>query len=132
MADEQRQEPTERTPKGLEVPIPERGSFFDSLAKASVPDYRVWVAVAGMPVVDESSWMPLMERLERDAAAYGPVADWDQNTLRVVLMLPAATDAQASERAYSIVRGALDAVGSDGEVGAIEAEPLPAAATSRT
>src|SRR5271165_707756 len=38
MADEQRQEPTERTPKGLEVRVPERREFFGNLKKAAKPD----------------------------------------------------------------------------------------------
>ena len=30
-------EPTERTPKGLEVPIPKRGEFFENLKKIAKP-----------------------------------------------------------------------------------------------
>jgi len=30
-------EPTERTPKGLEVPVPKRGEFFDNLKKIAKP-----------------------------------------------------------------------------------------------
>ncbi len=30
--------PTERTPKGLEVPIPKRGEFFDNLKKIAKPE----------------------------------------------------------------------------------------------
>lgn len=30
-------EPTEKTPKGYEVPIPKRGEFFDSLKKIAKP-----------------------------------------------------------------------------------------------
>lgn len=29
--------PTERTPKGLEVPVPKRGEFFDNLKKIAKP-----------------------------------------------------------------------------------------------
>lgn len=32
-----KREPTERTPKGLEVPIPKRGEFFDNLKKIVKP-----------------------------------------------------------------------------------------------
>jgi hypothetical protein len=35
MADEK---PTERTPKGFEVPVPKRNEFFGNLKKASKPD----------------------------------------------------------------------------------------------
>ena len=38
MADEQRDEPTERTPKGLQVPVPKRGEFFDNLKKVARPE----------------------------------------------------------------------------------------------
>jgi hypothetical protein len=38
MADEQHQEPTEHTPTGYEVPIPERRDFFGNLRKAAKPD----------------------------------------------------------------------------------------------
>lgn len=34
MAQKQKQ-PTERTPKGYEVPIPKRGEFFDNLKKVA-------------------------------------------------------------------------------------------------
>ena len=37
MPDDEKQ-PTERTPKGLEVPIPERREFFDNLKKVAKPD----------------------------------------------------------------------------------------------
>ena len=33
MAQSDKREPTERTPKGLEVPVPKRGEFFDNLKK---------------------------------------------------------------------------------------------------
>ena len=32
-----KRERTERTPKGLEVPIPKRGEFFDNLKKIAKP-----------------------------------------------------------------------------------------------
>jgi hypothetical protein len=35
MAQEKR--PTEQTPKGLEVPVPKRGEFFDNLKKIAKP-----------------------------------------------------------------------------------------------
>jgi hypothetical protein len=37
MADEQREEPTERTPKGYEVPVPKRREFFGNLKKVAKP-----------------------------------------------------------------------------------------------
>ena len=37
MDDEQRQEPTERTPKGYEVLVPKRGEFLDNLKKVAKP-----------------------------------------------------------------------------------------------
>ncbi len=37
MADESDTQPTEHTPKGLEVPVPERGEFFDNLKKIAKP-----------------------------------------------------------------------------------------------
>jgi hypothetical protein len=37
MVDE-RQEPTERTPKGFEVPVPKRGDFFANLKKVGETD----------------------------------------------------------------------------------------------
>jgi hypothetical protein len=41
MADEQPKEPTERTPEGLEVPIPKRREFFGNLKKVAEPDNPV-------------------------------------------------------------------------------------------
>lgn len=41
MADDKQQEPTERTPKGLEVPVPPREDFFASLRKVAEPDKPV-------------------------------------------------------------------------------------------
>jgi hypothetical protein len=38
MADEQRQQPTERTPIGYEVPVPKRNEFFGNLKKAAEPE----------------------------------------------------------------------------------------------
>ncbi len=38
MADEQREQPTERTPTGYEVPVPDRGEFFRNLKKIAEPD----------------------------------------------------------------------------------------------
>jgi hypothetical protein len=36
MADDKpKREPTERTPKGLEVPVPKRSEFFDNLKKVA-------------------------------------------------------------------------------------------------
>jgi hypothetical protein len=37
MTESKNMEPTERTPKGLEVPIPKRKEFFENLKKAAVP-----------------------------------------------------------------------------------------------
>jgi hypothetical protein len=37
MADEQPEQPTERTPKGLEVPVPPREDFFANLRKVAEP-----------------------------------------------------------------------------------------------
>jgi hypothetical protein len=37
MADEKPQQPTEQTPKGLEVPVPKRGEFFRNLKKVAKP-----------------------------------------------------------------------------------------------
>jgi len=42
MADEKRPEPTERTPKGYEVRVPERREFFGNLEKAASPDPESW------------------------------------------------------------------------------------------
>jgi hypothetical protein len=36
-AEKHEREPTERTPKGLEVPIPQRREFFDNLKKVAKP-----------------------------------------------------------------------------------------------
>ena len=36
--DQHERETTERTPKGLEVPIPKRGEFFENLKKAAEPE----------------------------------------------------------------------------------------------
>jgi hypothetical protein len=41
MADEQREQPTERTPEGLEVPVPPREDFFANLRKVAEPDKPV-------------------------------------------------------------------------------------------
>jgi hypothetical protein len=38
MAGEKRQQPTEQTPKGLEVPVPKRSAFFGNLKKVAKPD----------------------------------------------------------------------------------------------
>lgn len=39
MSDKQKdQEETEQTPKGLTVPVPERGKFFENLKKATQPE----------------------------------------------------------------------------------------------
>jgi hypothetical protein len=38
---EDKQQPTERTPKGLEVPIPEQREFFANLKKVAEPDKLV-------------------------------------------------------------------------------------------
>lgn len=39
MADEpQDQQETEQTPKGLTVPVPKRGAFFENLEKAAKPE----------------------------------------------------------------------------------------------
>jgi hypothetical protein len=35
---EEKPEPTERTPKGLEVPVPKRKTFFESLERAAAPE----------------------------------------------------------------------------------------------
>jgi hypothetical protein len=40
MADEQREQPTERTPKGYEVRVPKRGEFFGNLRKAAEADEK--------------------------------------------------------------------------------------------
>jgi len=40
-ADGKQQEPTERTPKGLEVPVPKRDEFFGNLKKVAEPDKPV-------------------------------------------------------------------------------------------
>jgi hypothetical protein len=36
--DDNKRQPTERTPKGLEVPIPKRGEFFANLKKVAKAD----------------------------------------------------------------------------------------------
>jgi len=46
MAREKR-EPTERTPKGLEVPVPKRGEFFDNLKKIVKPKPKKGSATDG-------------------------------------------------------------------------------------
>jgi hypothetical protein len=38
MSDERHEPPTERTPQGYEVPIPERREFFGNLRKAADPE----------------------------------------------------------------------------------------------
>jgi hypothetical protein len=38
MADDQREQPTEHTPTGYEVPVPKRRDFFGNLKKAAKPD----------------------------------------------------------------------------------------------
>ncbi len=38
MADEKPPDPTERTPKGYEVPVPKRGDFLANLKKVAKPD----------------------------------------------------------------------------------------------
>ena len=39
MPDKQKdQEPTEKTPKGLTVPVPKRETFFDNLKRVAKPD----------------------------------------------------------------------------------------------
>jgi hypothetical protein len=35
---DQKNGPTEKTPKGLEVPVPKRETFFDNLKKVAAPD----------------------------------------------------------------------------------------------
>jgi len=40
MADESGEQPTERTPKGFQVPIPKRGEFFANLKKVAKPQPR--------------------------------------------------------------------------------------------
>jgi hypothetical protein len=37
MAEQHEPKPTERTPKGLEVPIPKRKEFFENLKRAAEP-----------------------------------------------------------------------------------------------
>lgn len=37
MVEQHEPKPTERTPKGLEVPIPKRKEFFENLKKAAEP-----------------------------------------------------------------------------------------------
>lgn len=49
------QEPTEKTPKGLTVPVPKRDEFFGNLTKAAEPSV-VYVALLGDGV---EAWRPV-------------------------------------------------------------------------
>lgn len=55
MADEpdQEQEPTQRTPKGLEIPLPKREDVMDAIRKVAKPDEPP--EDEQRPIVDEDS-----------------------------------------------------------------------------
>lgn len=58
MADDEAQEPTEQTPKGLDVPIPKRRDFFGNLKKAAKPGPTPGSSEAGSRMGRESDDAP--------------------------------------------------------------------------
>jgi hypothetical protein len=77
MADEQRQEPTERTPKGYEVRVPERNEFFRNLKKAAKPDKLTEQIEARRN--DPESQRQLADAMERNKEALDLLARGDED-----------------------------------------------------
>jgi hypothetical protein len=76
-------------------------------------EYRVWTSVANVPISDEAAWLPLTRHLEREHSELGPVATWEDDGSKIVLVL--ADDqpdpASAAESAARVVSDALHATG---------------------
>jgi len=74
--------------------------------------YRSWISLKDMPLREESSWLPLIDHLEREHPELGPVASWDGATTMILVLAGDQPDrAAAAESAARIVSDALHATG---------------------
>lgn len=73
-------------------------------------EYRIFVQIPGLSLVDETAWERLIGWLEANHRALGPVISWDDSeTARITVATNAEDAAAAAEVASSAVSRALHA-----------------------
>lgn len=75
--------------------------------------YRVWLAVAALPVPSPSVWEPLIEALERTASELGPILSWTASgqDAVIVMCVDQASRALAVKTGIVVAADALDDCG---------------------
>lgn len=89
-------------------------------------EFRAFIAVPGLPVDDESTWEPFIERLERELDGLGPVIGWVDGHAEVVVSTTADDESAAATELYAAVAGQMRAAGLPGYPTSVQLEVVPA------
>lgn len=93
-------------------------------------EYRLWITIPDLPLVDESGWEPFALCLDGEFAEFGPVMTWAENhrDLIAIIALDAGNEAEAARLGVGVIADALQRVGlSDRYPIALEVEDAAAA-----
>jgi hypothetical protein len=74
-----------------------------------VSDYRVTITIPNLPIEAEGQWGPFITRLERSAAAGGPILAWDRGDAQVLIAVSGPDEAGAARVALTQVIDSLRA-----------------------
>lgn len=72
-------------------------------------EYRVTITIPNLPVEAEAQWEPFISRLERSAAAGGPILAWDRGEAQVLIAVSGPDEAEAARLALTQVIDSLRA-----------------------
>jgi hypothetical protein len=74
-------------------------------------EYRAFLKIPGLTFADESKWEPLIERLERQYAQFGPVIGFDEGGAEIIVSMSCSSEADAAQSGVDAVVNSLRSVG---------------------